>query len=81
MNYRMMKKINGNVVIKVTKHLIMKNYHEVFVTDQMEDDKHVCYVLGKENDFACLSADELEMHKLLELDLYTIFPATGWEWN
>lgn len=82
---RVMKKNDSNVKVNIIKHIITKNYEEIFVTDAPYEhpDGFLCYLLSDKNYFTRLDRDQIRIMSLLvteEKELHTIHPATGWEW-
>lgn len=81
---RIMKQ--GTTRIKVTEHIILRNFWEYYVTDRpspegMPDIKEAL-VLGYEQELGDFSQKEISPYVIARTKLLAdVMPAPGWEWE
>jgi len=78
----MRKMTDGNTVLIVVEHIILKNFWEYYVTsDQFSEDIRVCLVMGAETELGDVSMEEIKPYVVSKTkDLNEIAPASGWNW-
>ncbi len=66
-----MRNVETNTEINVVRHLILKNFWEVYITDEEtnSDDIKFALVMGYETELGDVSLEEYKG------------PATGWTWE
>jgi hypothetical protein len=81
-----MRNVENNTEINVIRHLILKNFWEVYITDEEtnSDDIKFALVMGYETELGDVSLEEYKGHIILSTDVNEeteIAPATGWTWE
>ena len=81
-----MRNVENNTEINVIRHLILKNFWEVYITDEESnsDDIKFALVMGYETELGDVSLEEYKGHIILSTDVIEeteIAPATGWTWE
>ena len=81
-----MRDMETNAEINVVRHLILKNFWEVYITDEEtnSDDIKFALVMGYETELGDVSLEEYKGHIIASTDVNEateIAPATGWTWE
>ena len=79
---RKMENIKTGTVINVTKHIILKNFWEYYITDdQHSEDIVQALVMGYETELGDVSLKEIKPFTVSETkNLKDVMPASGWRW-
>ncbi len=84
---RKMQSEDGKTTVKITKHIVLKNFWEYYVVydDEMQfeenDDIQFAYVLGFAQEFGNISMSEMKPHIISETtNLNDVAPAPDWKW-
>jgi len=74
--------VKDGVKINVVKHIILRNFWEYFVTDDVyQDDIVRCLVMGFETELGDVSLNEIKPYILSQTtDLANVMPAEGYSW-
>lgn len=78
----MRQMVKDGIVLNVTQHIILRNFWEYFVTDDVfQDDIVRCLVMGQETELGDVSLNEIKPYILTRTkDLANIMPAEGYSW-
>lgn len=80
---RLMKNIEGDTTLKVTEHIILRNFWEYYVLETPNNsfDVKFCYVLGVESEFGDVYMPEIEDYVMLRTsNLSEVMAAPGYSW-
>ena len=78
---RKMKNKYGQVTVR--EHIILKNFWEYYITDQVfSDDGDIvqAVVMGFETEVGDISLKEIESHIVTRSKKLNMMPADGWQW-
>ena len=82
-----MKANNFNTTVKVTRHIILKNFWEVYIIDEEEmefpkdSDIQYAYVVGDAHEFGTIDLMEYKPYTISDTtNLNDVAAAPDWEW-
>ena len=73
----------GNTKIKITEHIILKNFWEYYVIERDQDQEGIafCLVIGLETELGDVYLPEIAPYIISRTKkIDEVAPATGWSW-